>query len=115
MRLIYGYMGFATFLIFFFMTGGILLDFAQTIGVHLDAVSVVLWLLNFACVGPTILFFQPGPLLLKQVWRLCVWNACSLHRCRHAQRAAQGLQFVTHFARCMEHSCLARLQACRLC
>ena len=65
-RIIYGYMGFATFLIFFAMTGGILVDLAQTLGWHFDAITVVFALANFACVGSTILFFQPAPLALKQ-------------------------------------------------
>lgn len=66
-KLIYGYMGFATFMIFFFMTGSIFLDVLQTVNIHIDAVSLILLLYNFSIVGSTILFFTPAPLLLKQV------------------------------------------------
>lgn len=66
-RIIYGYMGFSTFLIFFFMTGGILIDLFQTLDLHFDAITVSFALTNFALVGPMILFFQPGPLFMKQV------------------------------------------------
>lgn len=66
-KIIYGYMGFATFMIFFFMTGGIFLDVLQTVNIHIDAISVVFLLYNFSIVGSTILFFTPAPLLLKQV------------------------------------------------
>ena len=66
-KIIYGYMGFSTFLIFFFMTGGILIDVAQTIDLHVDAITMALFLYNFGCVGSVILFFTPAPMLLKQV------------------------------------------------
>eukprot|EP00892_Ulva_mutabilis_P003685 jgi/Ulvmu1/1689/UM115_0018.1 len=65
-KIIYGYMGFATFMIFFFMTGGILLDVLQTVNIHIDAISVSFLLYNFSVVGSTVLFFTPAPLLLKQ-------------------------------------------------
>ena len=67
-KLIYGYMGFATFMIFFIMTGGIVLDLLQTLKIRMDMISLVFILYNFAIVGSTILFFTPAPLLLKQVW-----------------------------------------------
>lgn len=67
MKLIYGYMGFATFMIFFIMTGGIALDLLQTAKIRMDILSLVFILYNFAVVGSTILFFSPAPLLLKQV------------------------------------------------
>lgn len=70
-KLIYGYMGFATFMIFFIMTGGIALDLLQTAKLRMDMLSLVFILYNFAIVGSTILFFTPAPLLLKQV--------CSAH------------------------------------
>lgn len=66
-KLIYGYMGIATFMIFFIMTGGIAVDLLQTLNVHIDLLSLVFILYNFAMVGSTILFFTPAPLLLKQV------------------------------------------------
>jgi hypothetical protein len=66
-KIIYGYMGFSTFLIFFFMTGGILIDLAQKLKLHVDAISFTLFLYNFACVGSVILFFTAAPLSLKQV------------------------------------------------
>jgi presenilin 1 len=66
-KFIYAYMGFATFMIFFFLTGGILLDFLQTIDAKLDAISCSFILYNFSIVGSTVLFFQPAPLLQKQV------------------------------------------------
>jgi hypothetical protein len=66
-KLIYGYMGVATFMIFFIMTGGIALDLLQTLKIRMDALSLTFILYNFATVGSTILFFTPAPLLLKQV------------------------------------------------
>jgi hypothetical protein len=66
-KIIYGYMGFSTFLIFFFMTGGILMDVAQRLKIHVDAISFTFFLYNFACVGSVILFFTAAPLSLKQV------------------------------------------------
>lgn len=71
-KLIYGYMGFATFMIFFFMTGSILVDVLQTVNIHIDAISLILLLYNFSIVGSTILFFTPAPLLLKQVCLHCM-------------------------------------------
>jgi uncharacterized membrane protein YgcG len=65
-KLIYGYMGFATFMIFFFMTGGIVVDLLQTLNIHVDAFSLAFILYNFSIVGSTCLFFTPAPLLLKQ-------------------------------------------------
>jgi hypothetical protein len=67
LKVIYAYMAIATFLIFFFMTGGILIRILQALHIHLDAITVVFVLSNLALVGPMILFFQPSPLLMKQV------------------------------------------------
>ena len=64
-------MGFATFLIFFFMTGGIFIDVFQTLDLHFDAISITFVLYNFAIVGPMVLFFQPAPLFMKQVSFVC--------------------------------------------
>lgn len=85
-------MGFSTFLIFFFMTGGILIDVAQTINLHVDAITMSLFLYNFGCVGSVILFFTPAPMLLKQARparksvRVCFRPVC--FRCLSPVQAA---------------------------
>eukprot|EP00877_Chromochloris_zofingiensis_P008023 jgi/Chrzof1/3474/Cz12g26260.t1 len=70
-KLIYGYMGFAVFNIFFFLTGGIMINLLQVTRIHMDAFSLCFILLNFSVVGVCSLFFMPAPLLLKQCY--LVW------------------------------------------
>ena len=51
-RFIYGYMGFAGFSIFFFLTGVIALQLIKKASLRLDAFSFIYILFNFA-VGPS--------------------------------------------------------------
>ncbi|KAK9915058.1 hypothetical protein WJX75_004245 [Coccomyxa subellipsoidea] len=65
-RFIYGYMGFAGFSIFFFLTGVIALQLIKKASLRLDAFSFIYILFNFAVVGVGSVFFWPAPVLLKQ-------------------------------------------------
>ena len=60
-----------SFMIFFLMTGFIVTDFFKRINVHMDAISLLYLLYNFAAVGSVCIFFIPAPLALKQVRSQC--------------------------------------------
>lgn len=65
-KFIYAYMGFALFTIFFFITGGVVIDLLAKASIRLDAFSLVFMLYNFSAVGSVCIFFMPAPLVLKQ-------------------------------------------------
>ena len=98
MKLIYGYMGFATFMIFFIMTGGIALDLLQTLKLRMDILSLMFILYNFAVVGSTILFFTPAPLLLKQV--CSIFSSKSRGVCEHTAPSQELIRLVNHIQCC---------------
>lgn len=78
-KFIYAYLAFSCFLIFFFLTGGILIDLIHKAGIHLDAISCVLLLYNFAAVGSVGLFLMPAPLAMKQVCPAWLPPVCHRH------------------------------------
>jgi len=47
-KVIYGYMGFAMFNVFFFLTGALVLQLLRLSGVHMDLVSFCFLLFNFS-------------------------------------------------------------------
>jgi hypothetical protein len=47
-KLIYGYMGFAMFNVFFFLTGALIIQLLRVSGVHMDLVSFCFLLFNFS-------------------------------------------------------------------
>lgn len=65
-RVIHAYMCFAGFSIFFVLVGIIAIQVLQKEGGHMDWISFVYILFNFAAIGAVTLFFAPAPLLLKQ-------------------------------------------------
>ncbi|KAK9815154.1 hypothetical protein WJX73_008993 [Symbiochloris irregularis] len=65
-NIIWGYMGFAGFLIFFVLCGVLLMQLIELYHVRLDIFSFCYMLYNFSMVGVLTLFFMPAPLLLKQ-------------------------------------------------
>mmetsp|Transcript_33836 Transcript_33836/g.95787 ORF Transcript_33836/g.95787 Transcript_33836/m.95787 type:complete len:460 (-) Transcript_33836:1345-2724(-) len=65
-KIIYGYMGFAGFNIFFFLSGTLALKVLQTFYVPVDAITFCYVLYNFAVVGVLSLFFMPVPITMKQ-------------------------------------------------
>jgi presenilin 1 len=47
-KIIYGYMGFAMFNVFFFLTGALIIQLLRISGVHMDLVSFCFLLFNFS-------------------------------------------------------------------
>lgn len=50
-KVIYGYMGFAMFNVFFFLTGALIIQLLRLSGVHMDLVSFCFLLFNFSVGG----------------------------------------------------------------
>lgn len=79
-RAIYAYMGFAGFSIFFVLAGIILIELLQTWHVHLDFISFVYVLWNFAVRRVFIILRRCSLQLRKRRCHEC--TACTAFACR---------------------------------